>query len=191
MQVIPTPIPDIVILEPQVFEDERGCFSELWSQRDFDAAVRPVRFVQENESRSARGVVRGLHYQKGPYSQGKLIRVVRGRVRDVAVDLRKGSPTFGQAVAFELSGDNHRQVFIPRGFAHGFSVLSREAVFQYKCDNYYAPGQEAGIAWDDADLAIDWGLPAEAVILSEKDRSHPRLSEAQDLFDYGVDYYAL
>ena len=190
MQVIPTRLSGVVILEPVVFSDARGCFSEVWSQRVFDASVRPVRFVQDNESRSVYGVVRGLHYQKGVHSQGNLIRVVQGRVRVVAVDLRRGSPTFGEWVAVELSGENHRQLFVPRGFAHGFSVLSEEAVFQYKCDNYYAPGEEAGIAWDDPDLAIDWGIPAKAVLLSGKDRRNPRLSQAQDLFDYGVDYYA-
>ena len=190
MQVIRTRIPEVVILEPRVFGDGRGYFFESWSQREFDAAVRPVRFVQDNESRSSYGVVRGLHYQKGFYSQSKLVRVVHGTVRDVAVDLRRGSPTFGEAVVCELSADNHRQFFIPRGFAHGFSVLSEVAVFQYKCDNYYAPAEEAAIAWNDPDLGIDWGVPDEAVILSEKDKKHPHLSQARDLFDYSVDYYS-
>lgn len=184
MNVIPTRIPDVLILEPRVFRDARGCFFESWSQRDFEAAVGPVRFVQDNESHSVYGVVRGLHYQKGPASQAKLIRVVRGEVRDVAVDLRRGSPTFGEVVVCTLSGENHRQLFIPRGFAHGFSVLSDEAVFLYKCDNYYDPSAEAAIAWNDPDLAIDWGLPADAVILSEKDKKNPRLKDADELFDY-------
>ena len=181
MQVIETIIPGVVILEPRIFADARGYFFESWSQRVFDAAVRPVHFVQDNESCSVYGVVRGLHYQRGLFSQSKLVRVVQGTVRDVAVDLRRGSSTFGQWVACDLSAENRRQVFIPRGFAHGFSVLSETAVFQYKCDNYYAPAEEGGIAWDDPELAIDWGLPAEAVILSEKDRHHPRLSQAGDL----------
>ena len=134
-------------------------------------------FVQDNESKSSYGVVRGLHYQKPPYTQSKLVRVVKGAVLDVAVDVRKGSPTFGQHVAVELTGENHRQFFIPRGFLHGFSVLSEEVVFQYKCDNFYAPASEGAVAWDDPDLGIDWRIPAEQVILSEKDRHHPRLKD--------------
>ena len=188
MNVIPTRIPDVLILEPRVFRDARGCFFESWSLRDFEAAVGPVRFVQDNESHSVYGVVRGLHYQKGAASQAKLIRVVRGEVLDVAVDLRRGSPTFGEVAFCTLSAGNHRQLFIPRGFAHGFSVLSDEVVFLYKCDNYYDPSAEAGIIWNDPDLAIDWGLPAEAVILSGKDQKHPRLKDADGLFDYHVIY---
>ena len=190
ISVIKTAIEGVVIIEPKVFGDARGYFFESWSQRDFDAAVRPVHFVQDNESRSRYGVLRGLHYQKGRFSQSKLVRVVSGRVLDVAVDIRVGSPTFGRHVAVELSGENHRQFFIPRGFAHGFSVLSPEAVFQYKCDNLYAPQEEGAIAWNDPTLGIDWRIPEADILLSEKDRRHPLLTEATDLFDYQTDYYA-
>lgn len=191
INVLPSDIPGLLILEPKVFGDARGYFLESWSQRDFDAAVRPIRFVQDNESKSRYGVLRGLHYQKGVYAQSKLVRVVSGRVLDVALDIRVGSPTFGSHVTCELSGENHRQLFIPRGFAHGFSVLSEEAVFQYKCDNPYVPSAEGAIAWNDPALGIDWGLPEADILLSEKDRNHPLLSQAQDLFDYHTDYYAL
>ncbi len=191
MKMIKTALPGLVVLEPQVFGDSRGYFMESWSQRDFDALVGPVRFVQDNESKSRYGVLRGLHFQKGVYAQSKLVRVVSGRVLDVAVDIRRGSPTFGAHYACELSGENHRQVFIPRGFAHGFAVLSEEAVFQYKCDNPYAPFAEGAIAWDDPSLGIDWQLPPQAVILSEKDRHHPLLADTPDLFDFAVDYYNL
>lgn len=192
MNVIETSIPGVVILEPRVFGDARGYFFESWSQRDLDAALgRHVEFVQDNESKSRCGVVRGLHFQKGRSVQGKLVRVVSGRVLDVAVDIRVGSPWFGRYVACELSGENHRQMFIPRGFAHGFSVLSEEAVFQYKCDRYYDPSSEAAIAWNDPALGIDWGVPASDIILSEKDMHHPLLSQSDDLFDYSIDYYAL
>ncbi len=163
---------------------------ETWSQRDFDEQVRPIQFVQDNESKSRYGVLRGLHFQKGEHAQSKLVRVIKGRVLDVAVDIRKGSPTFGKHVSVELTGDNHRQIFIPRGFAHGFVVLSDEAVFQYKCDNLYAPQSEGAIAWNDPALGIDWQIPAGDVILSEKDKHHGLLSECADLFDYSVDYYA-
>ena len=184
MKVLTTAIEGVVILEPEVFGDARGYFFESYSQRRFDAQVRPVRFVQDNESKSRRGVLRGLHFQKGAAAQSKLVRVVQGRVLDVAVDIRRGSPTFGKHVAVELTAENHRQLFVPRGFAHGFSVLSDEAVFQYKCDNYYAPGSEGGIAWDDPALAIDWRLPAGEILLSEKDRRHPKLADAPELFEY-------
>lgn len=187
MTVIPTEISGLVIIEPKVFGDHRGYFFESFSQRDFDASVREVRFVQDNESKSSYGVLRGLHFQKTPHAQSKLVRVVKGRVLDVAVDIRRGSPTFGKHVAVELSDENHRQFFIPRGFAHGFVVLSEEVIFQYKCDDFYAPECEGAIAWDDPDLGIDWGIPAEDVILSEKDRNHPRLKDAGELFDYSVD----
>lgn len=190
MNILQTSIPGVVIIEPNVFGDERGYFFESWSQRDFDSLVRPVRFVQDNESKSRYGVLRGLHFQKGRDAQGKLVRVVHGRVLDVAVDLRKGSPTFGRHVAAELSGENHRQLFIPRGFAHGFVVLSEEVVFQYKCDNPYAPQSEGAIAWDDPALGIDWRIPDADIILSEKDRRHPRLCDAGELFDFSTDYYA-
>lgn len=189
MEIIRTDIPDVVIVEPKVFGDHRGYFFESFSNRDFTEKVREVKFVQDNESKSCYGVLRGLHFQKPPHAQSKLVRVVRGRVLDVAVDVRKGSPTFGKHVAVELSEDNHRQLFIPRGFAHGFVVLSDEAVFQYKCDNYYAPQSEGAVAWDDPDLGIDWMLPADKVILSAKDTVHPRLKDAPELFDYLVDYY--
>ena len=191
INVIETHIPGVFIIEPKVFGDARGYFMESWSQRDFDAAVRPIRFVQDNESKSRYGVLRGLHFQKGRYAQSKLVRVVSGRVLDIAVDIRVGSPTFGQYVACELSDQNHRLLFIPRGFAHGFSVLSQEAVFQYKCDNLYEPSAEGAIAWDDPALGIDWGLPKADILLSEKDQHHLPLREADGLFDYNIDYYAL
>ena len=190
INVIKTAIPEVLVLEPQVFGDARGYFMESWSQRDFDAAVRPVKFVQDNESRSSYGVLRGLHFQKGACAQSKLVRVIEGRVLDVAVDIRKGSPTFGRYVAVELSGENHRQCFVPRGFAHGFVVLSPEAVFQYKCDFPYAPEAEAAIAWNDPSLGIDWGIPEADILLSQRDRSHPFLADAPELFDYNIDYYA-
>ena len=191
INVIETQIPGVFIIEPKVFGDARGYFMESWSQRDFDAAVRPIRFVQDNESKSRYGVLRGLHFQKGKYAQSKLVRVVSGRVLDIAVDIRVGSPTFGQYVACELSDQNHRLFFIPRGFAHGFSVLSQEAVFQYKCDNLYEPSAEGAIAWDDPTLGIDWGIPKADILLSEKDKHHLPLNEADGLFDYNIDYYAL
>ena len=186
-----TTIPGVVIIEPAVFGDARGYFMESWNQRDFDETLgRPIRFVQDNESKSRYGVVRGLHYQKGLFSQSKLVRVISGRVLDVAVDIRRGSPWFGQHVACELSGENHRQLFIPRGFAHGFAVLSEEAVFQYKCDRFYSPASEGAIAWNDPALGIDWGLPEADIILSEKDKHHPLLADATSLFDYDEDLYA-
>ena len=190
MELIETCIPGVVIVQPRIFGDERGYFFESFSQRDFERQVCKTVFVQDNESKSCYGVVRGLHFQQPPYAQSKLVRVVQGRVLDVAVDIRRGSPTFGKHVAVELTAENHRQLFVPRGFAHGFSVLSDEAVFQYKCDNFYAPQSEGAIAWNDPDLGIDWQLPAEEVILSPKDRAHPRLKDAEELFDYGIDYYA-
>ncbi len=190
MKVIKTAIEDVVIIEPDVFGDSRGYFFESYSQKKFDEQVRKIEFVQDNESKSRYGVLRGLHFQKGKDAQSKLVRVVKGRVLDVAVDIRKGSPTFEQYVAVELTAENHRQLFIPRGFAHGFSVLSEEAVFQYKCDNLYAPHAEGAIAWDDPDIGIDWQLPAEDVLLSAKDAAHPRLKDAEYLFNYNEDYYA-
>ena len=171
-----------MLLEPKIFGDERGYFFEFYSQREFDQEVAPVRFVQENESKSRYGVVRGLHYQRGEAAQAKLVSVVKGRVLDVAVDLRCSSPTFGKYVAVELSEENKRQMFVPRGFAHGFAVLSEEAIFQYRCDNYYAPSEERGIAWNDPAIGIDWGVAAEEVILSEKDTRNPLLQDATDLF---------
>ena len=191
IKVTETSIPGVLIIEPRILGDSRGYFFESWSQRDFDAAVRPIRFVQDNESRSRYGVLRGLHFQKGEFSQSKLLRVVEGTVLDVAVDIRRGSPTFGKYVGVELSADNHRQLFIPRGFAHGFAVLSKEAVCQYRCDNYYNPSAEGAIAWDDPVLGIDWKLPAADIVLSDKDRHHLPLEAAEGLFDYSIDYYAL
>lgn len=190
MKVICTAIPDVVILEPEVFGDERGYFFESWTQKDFDAAVRPIHWIQDNESKSRYGVLRGLHFQKAAHAQSKLVRVVKGRVLDVAVDIRKGSPYFGKHVAVELSEENHRQTFIPRGFAHGYVVLSEEALFQYRCDNYYAPESEGAIQWNDPALGIDWRLPEADIILSAKDRKHPALADAPELFDYNTDYYA-
>lgn len=190
MKVIKTAIEDVVIIEPDVFGDARGYFFESYSQKKFDEQVREVKFVQDNESKSKYGVLRGLHFQKGKDAQSKLVRVVKGRVLDVAVDIRKGSPTFGKYVAVELTEDNHRQLFVPRGFAHGFSVLSEEAIFQYKCDNLYAPQAEGAIAWNDPEIGIDWGLPAGDVLLSAKDAAHPLLKDSEYLFDYNVDYYA-
>ena len=177
MNVIETAIPGVVIIEPRVFEDARGYFFESFNQREFEEKVGPICFVQDNESKSSYGVVRGLHFQKGEHAQSKLVRVVKGAVLDVAVDIRKGSPTFGKWVSVELTEDNHRQFFIPRGFAHGFSVLSEIAVFQYKCDNFYAPQSEGAIAWDDPDLNIDGRIPADKIILSAKDSKHPLLRE--------------
>lgn len=182
MEVIRTEIEGVVVLEPQIFRDDRGYFFESFSEREFKEKVADVHFVQDNESRSCYGVVRGLHFQKPPHAQAKLVRVIKGAVLDVAVDIRKGSPTFGRHVAVELTGDNHRQLFIPHGFAHGFSVLSDEVVFQYKCDNFYAPLSEGAIAWDDPDLGIDWKVPADKVTLSEKDRRHPRLEAGNTPF---------
>ena len=189
MEVIKTNIEGVVIIEPRIFRDERGYFFESFSQREFQEKVCNTVFVQDNESKSSYGVLRGLHFQKPPYAQSKLVRVIKGAVLDVAVDIRKGSPTFGQYVAVELTEDNHRQFFIPRGFAHGFSVLTDEVIFQYKCDNFYAPQSEGALAWDDPDLGIDWRLPAEKVILSEKDRHHSRLKDADWLFDFNEKLY--
>ena len=184
MEVIKTQLEGVVILEPRVFGDARGYFLESWSQRVFDELVGPVRFVQDNESKSCYGVVRGLHYQKPPFSQSKLVRCVRGSVRDVAVDIRRGSPTFLQHVAVELTEENHRQMFIPKGFAHGFAVLSEEAVFQYKCDEFYHPEADAGIQLFDEALGIDWRIPREEAILSEKDRIREKISLDHLDFDY-------
>ena len=191
MNIIQTGIEGLVVIEPKVFGDERGYFFEVFNEREFAGKVGPVTFVQDNESKSTYGVLRGLHFQKGKDAQSKLVRVVSGAVLDVAVDIRKGSPTFGQHVAVELTGENHRQMFIPKGFAHGFAVLSPEAVFQYKCDAFYAPQSEGALAWDDPALGIDWRLPAGSIILSEKDRHHARLCDTDYLFDYNTNYYGL
>ena len=172
MTITKTEIEGLFVIEPRVFGDARGYFFESYNARDF-AEVADVTFVQDNESRSCYGVVRGLHFQKPPFAQAKLVRVVEGCVLDVAVDIRAGSPTYGHYVAVELTAENHRQLFLPRGMAHGFAVLSPSAVFQYKCDNLYHPEAEGALAWDDPTLAIDWHVPADRVLLSEKDRHHP------------------
>lgn len=178
MKIKETYIPGLLVVEPQVFGDSRGYFFESFNAAKFaELTGIDTQFVQDNESRSSYGVVRGLHMQLPPHGQAKLVRVVKGRVLDVAVDLRKDSPTFGNHFAIELTGENHLQVYIPKGFAHGFSVLSETAVFQYKCDGYYAPASEAAIAWNDPDLGIDWKLPSEDAVLSDKDRNHPSLKE--------------
>ena len=189
MEVIKTDIKGVLIIEPRVFRDARGYFFESFSRREFEQQVAPVlgydvRFVQDNESMSCYGVVRGLHFQRPPFAQSKLVRCVRGKVLDVAVDLRKGSPTFGKHVATELSEDNHRQFFIPKGFAHGFAVLSEVAVFQYKCDEFYHPEADAGIQLLDPVLGIDWQVPAERMILSEKDRIRACLADTPVEFEY-------
>ncbi len=189
MNVIKTDIEGVVVIEPRVFDDARGYFFESYSKRRFDEAVRPVEFVQDNESMSTRGVIRGLHFQRPPFSQSKLVRCVRGAVLDVVVDIRRGSPTYGRHIAVELTGENRRQLFVPRGFAHGFAVLSDEAVFQYKCDNYYHPESEGGISIADHSLGIDWRIdPAEA-ILSEKDLRNPMFSDFESPFDITVSLY--
>jgi len=174
-RIVKLPLEGLLLIEPKLFGDARGYFFESYSERDLAETLGGIRFVQDNESKSRYGVLRGLHFQKAPYAQSKLIRVVSGAVLDVAVDLREGSPTFGQYHGEILSGENHRQLFIPKGFAHGYSVLSEEAVFQYKCDEYYHPEAEGGIAWNDPDLGIDWQLPEGDILLSDKDRRHPAL----------------
>ena len=189
MKIIETAIEGVVIIEPRLFKDERGYFFESFSQREFEEKIRKISFVQDNESKSSYGVLRGLHFQKPPYAQSKLVRVIKGAVLDVAVDIRKGSPTFGKHVAVELTEENHLQLFIPRGFAHGFSVLSQEVIFQYKCDNFYAPQSEGALAWDDSDLNINWRIPTNQIILSEKDKHHEKLKDASWLFDYNTNLY--
>ena len=189
MNIIRTSIEGVVIVEPRLFRDARGYFFESFSQREFGEKVRKINFVQDNESRSTCGVLRGLHFQRPPHAQSKLVRCVRGAVLDVAVDIRRGSPTYGRHVAVELTEDNHLQLFIPRGFAHGFAVLSEEAVFQYKCDNYYAPEADGGISIRDASLGIDWRIPEEKIILSEKDTRHPLLRDFVSPFEYNENLY--
>ena len=179
MNIIQTPIEGLLVIEPQVFQDARGYFMEAWKQAEFNEHVGPVEFIQDNESKSSFGVLRGLHYQKGDTSQSKLVRVIKGKVLDVAVDIRKSSPTFGQHVMVELSEENKRQFFIPRGFAHGFLVLSEEAIFTYKVDNPYSPQTEAGIRWNDPDLAIEWPIDPAQVQTSEKDLKQPLLKDAE------------
>ena len=188
MNIIKTDIEGVIIIEPKIFSDDRGYFFESFSQQRFIENVCETTFVQDNESKSTYGVLRGLHYQKPPFAQSKLVRVVSGRVLDVAVDIRKGSPTFGKYVSVELSEDNKRQFFIPRGFAHGFVVLSQTAIFQYKCDNYYAPQSEGSLLWDDKTVNIDWQIPQTDIILSEKDKISPVFSEAW-FFDCNLKLY--
>lgn len=189
INVVKTEIEGVVIIEPKVFGDSRGYFFESWTQKDFDEQVRPIKFVQDNESMSTYGVMRGLHFQRPPFTQGKLVRCVKGAVLDVAVDIRKGSPTYGKHVAVELTEDNHRQFFVPRGFAHGFAVLSETAVFQYKCDNFYAPQADGGISILDGSLGIDWRIPTDKAILSEKDTNHACLKDFDSPFSITEDLY--
>lgn len=184
MEIIKTDIDGVFIIEPKVFGDSRGYFFESFNAREFALKTSlDVNFVQDNESMSHYGVLRGLHFQNPPYAQSKLVRVVQGKVVDVAVDIRRGSPTYGKYVMAELTGENHRQFFVPRGFAHGFAVLSDVAVFQYKCDNFYAPASEGAIAWNDPDIAIPWPVPASDVELSEKDKKHPFLKDIVSPFE--------
>ena len=182
MEFKPTKIEGVYILEPKVFKDSRGYFFESFSKKEFEESIGKVDFVQDNESCSSKGVIRGLHFQKPPFSQAKLVRCVVGKVLDVAVDLRKGSPTYGKHVAVELSEENHREFFIPKGFAHGFEVLSDVAVFQYKCDEYYHPETEGGLDPFDSELSIGWATRMEDAIVSEKDKKHPKLSEFSSPF---------
>ena len=190
MEIIKTDIEGVVIIEPKIFGDERGYFYESFNAAEFEAKTGvKTTFVQDNQSKSCYGVLRGLHFQKPPYAQSKLVRVVQGSVVDVAVDIRKGSPTFGKYVAVTLTEQNHRQLFIPRGFAHGFIVTSPTAIFQYKCDNLYAPQAEGAIAWDDSEIGINWGIEPQNIILSEKDKHHPTLAQSEFLFDYNENLY--
>ena len=194
INVIKTEIDGVVIIEPKVFGDARGYFFESFSERDFNEAMTPIlghgiKFVQDNESMSSYGVMRGLHFQTMPYTQSKLVRCVKGAVLDVAVDIRKGSPTYGQHVAVELTEDNHRQFFVPRGFAHGFAVLSETAVFQYKCDNFYAPANDGGVRIVDDSLGIDWRIPVEKALLSEKDTKHDLLKDFDSPFSIDMNLY--
>ena len=189
INVIQTEIPGVVIIEPKIFGDSRGYFYESYSQRDFEEKVGVVNFVQDNESMSSYGVMRGLHFQRPPFTQSKLVRCVRGAVLDVAVDIRKGSPTYGQHVAVELTEDNHRQFFVPRGFAHGFAVLSETAVFQYKCDEFYHPESDGGISIIDDSLGIDWKIPTDKALLSDKDTKHAVLKDFDSPFDISIPLY--
>lgn len=179
MKLLETEIEDLFIMEPNVFEDNRGCFLESYNKEKFEEVFGKLSFIQDNESKSSRGVLRGLHFQKPPYAQAKLVRCVEGKVLDVAVDLRNGSKTFGQHIAIELSGENKRQLFVPRGFAHGFLVLSHFAIFSYKVDNKYMPQYDAGIHWNDPKLNIKWGINKEKILVSEKDSKLPLFSEIQ------------
>ena len=189
VNVIETKIKGLYIIEPRIFEDARGYFFESYSQKEFDEKIAPIRFVQDNESKSSFGVMRGLHFQRPPFTQSKLVRCVKGAVLDVAVDIRKGSPTYGQHVAVELTEDNHRQFFVPRGFAHGFAVLSDVAVFQYKCDEFYHPEADGGISIVDDSLGIDWRIPTEKALLSDKDTKHACLNEFESPFNINDSLY--
>ena len=189
MDVIRTEIDGVVIIEPKIFGDARGYFFESFSQREFEEKVRKINFVQDNESMSSYGVMRGLHFQRPPFTQSKLVRCVKGAVLDVAVDIRKGSPTYGQHVAVELTEDNHRQFFVPRGFAHGFAVLSETAIFQYKCDNFYAPQADGGISIKDESFGIDWKIPTDKALLSEKDTLHECLKDFDSPFSNDMNLY--
>ena len=190
MNFIRTNIPDVVVIEPMVHGDDRGYFVETFREDKLEEFLGyQINFCQDNESKSSRGVLRGLHYQLAPDAQTKLVRVIQGSVLDVAVDIRKGSPTFGQHVAVELSAENKKQLFVPRGFAHGFVVLKDDTVFAYKVDNYYSPENDRGVAFDDMDLKIDWQIPHTELNLSEKDMKQPKVNETDDLFEYGVNYY--
>ncbi|MDB4204819.1 dTDP-4-dehydrorhamnose 3,5-epimerase [Polaribacter sp.] len=184
MKFIKTSIEGLVIIEPRVFGDERGYFLESYNEKEFEQAICKVSFMQDNESKSSKGVLRGLHFQKPPFNQAKLVRCIEGRVLDVAVDIRKGSPTYGKHVAIELSGENKKQLHVPRGFAHGFSVLSETAIFAYKVDNKYAPESDSGIRYDDTELGIDWGLPQEEIQLSEKDKDLPSFKDLDSPFKF-------
>ena len=190
MDVIKTKLDSVVIIEPKIFGDARGYFFESFSQREFEEKVRKINFVQDNESMSSYGVMRGLHFQRPPFTQSKLVRCVKGTVLDVAVDIRKGSPTYGQHVAVELTEDNHRQFFVPRGFAHGFAVLSETAIFQYKCDNFYAPQADGGISIKDESFGIDWKIPADKALLSEKDTLHECLKDFDSPFSIDMNLYS-
>ena len=189
MNVIKTAIEGVVIIVPRVLKDGRGYFFESFSQREFDEKVRKVSFVQDNESMSVYGVMRGLHFQRPPFTQSKLVRCVKGAVLDVALDIRKGSSTYGEHVAVELTEDNHRQFFVPRGFAHGFAVLSQTAVFQYKCDNFYVPEADGGVSIVDSSLSIDWKIDADKALLSEKDAKHALLKDFNSPFSIDMDLY--
>ena len=189
MDVIRTEIDGVVIIEPKIFGDARGYFFESFSQHEFEEKVRKINFVQDNESMSSYGVMRGLHFQRPPFTQSKLVRCVKGAVLDVAVDIRKGSPTYGQHVAVELTEDNHRQFFVPRGFAHGFAVLSETAIFQYKCDNFYAPQADGGISIKDESFGIDWKIPTDKALLSEKDTLHECLKDFDSPFSIDMNLY--
>lgn len=184
MPFIPTPIPDLLVFEPRVFEDSRGYFFESYNEASFAAEGVHYRFVQDNQARSSYGVIRGLHYQLAPYSQTKLVRVLSGAILDVAVDIRKGSPTYGEAYTIELTAENRRQLLVPKGFAHGYAVLSETAEVLYKCDAFYHKESEGGIAWNDPALAIDWRIPADQAIISEKDQHHPGIAGCLNNFTY-------